>query len=151
MQQATHRTAVAVAADIDAITAIARKNVESLGFLPRGGWVESIIKREVLVAVAREENRIVGFLQFHARRDRTVTIYKYAVDESCRGKGIGTLLLNCLVDLSKRSHWHAISLKVVEGTPACGFYESRGFAVTGREKASKRYVLTMRKNVWKIT
>lgn len=148
MQQTTHKAAIAREGDIDGITAIARKNVDSLGFLPRGGWVESVKNREVIVAISDGPREIAGFLQFHARRDRTVTIYKYAVVENLRGQGIGSLLLRCLVDLSKRRHWHAIQLKVVEGTPACGFYESKGFVVTGREKSAKRHVLTMQKKVW---
>lgn len=148
MQQTTHSVAIATDANIDAIASIARKNVDSLGFLPRGGWVESVKKREVLVAVDSTSREVVEFLQFHAKRDRTVTVYKYAVNEGLRGRGIGTLLLHCLVDLSRRSHWHAIQLKVVEGTPACGFYEAKGFAVTGREKSAKRHVLAMQKKVW---
>lgn len=143
----THRAFLASPADIDGVVAIARKNVDSLGFLPRGGWIESAKKGEMLVAKDAETGSVDGFLQFHAKKDRTVTVYKYAVDERSRGQGIGTLLMNCLHDIAKRRHWHSITLKVVEGTPACGFYESRGFAVVGKEKSAKRFVLAMKKNV----
>lgn len=144
----THKASLATLSDVDGISAIARKNVDSLGFLPRGGWIESAKNGEILVAKDAATGQVDGFLQFHAKKDRTVTIYKYAVDESKRGIGIGSLLMDCLVDLSKRRHWHAISLKVVEGTPACGFYESKGFAVTAREKSQKRHVLAMKKTIW---
>ncbi len=145
---AKYSVMLATVNQLDAVVAIARANVDTLGFLPRGGFISAIEKKEILVAIDRVSSDVVAFLQFHARRDRKVTIHKYAVVESLRGVGIGTSLLSCLVDMGKRNHWHIIQLKVVEGTPACSFYGARGFVIVGREKAAKRHILVMQKKIW---
>ena len=62
-------------------------------------------------------------------------LFAIIVDEKYRGKGIGTKLMNALIDLAKdRFHLKFLHLEVYEGNPAIRLYEKFGFEEYGRQK-----------------
>jgi GNAT superfamily N-acetyltransferase len=54
-----------------------------------------------------------------------------AVVAECRGQGIGSALLDALVDLAKRAGHPALSLSVGSANPAVALYERTGFVLVG--------------------
>jgi len=62
-------------------------------------------------------------------------LFAIIVDEPHRGKGVGTLLLNELIDLAKSQfHLEFIHLEVYEGNPAIKLYRKLGFVEYGKQK-----------------
>lgn len=124
-------------ADLDAVKQIADQNRASLGFINRGRFIEAADKHACLVAV--ENDYVVGFVIFHHRkRDLQTTLYDICVRASHRRQGVGTILVQALIDecRSKRRTW--IVLKCPDGSPANQFYSAIGFehvaVVKGRVK-----------------
>jgi ribosomal protein S18 acetylase RimI-like enzyme len=50
-----------------------------------------------------------------------------AVEPACRGRGVGTALLEALVAQARAGGFYALSLSVEEDNPAIGLYERIGF------------------------
>ena len=63
-----------------------------------------------------------------------------AIVPSKRGTGLGSELLDALLDRARADGYHAISLSVEEDSPAVGLYERHGFARVGTDDGA----LTMR-------
>jgi ribosomal protein S18 acetylase RimI-like enzyme len=62
-------------------------------------------------------------------------LFTIIVDASYRGQGIGTKLLEELIQLGKeRFHLEMLHLEVYEGNPAISLYERFGFVEFGRQK-----------------
>ncbi len=66
-----------------------------------------------------------------------------AVGVGSRGQGLGTALLEALMDEARRRGLPAISLSVEDGNRARGLYEGHGFAVVGRVGNSDTMVLSL--------
>jgi ribosomal protein S18 acetylase RimI-like enzyme len=54
-----------------------------------------------------------------------------AIVPSRRGSGLGSELLDALLDRARADGYAAISLSVEEGSPAVGLYERHGFERVG--------------------
>lgn len=89
-----------------------------------------------MVIVATDEEKVVGFLMYIVNKidfDNQVerTLYKVdavAVDEECRGQGIGHKLFDYLKDIAKENNIDAIELQVnAENKVAKAMYEKYGF------------------------
>lgn len=125
--------------DIPAIQQIARqydspKNKDYIGYVNLAAIREHAARYEVHVATFH--GRIVGFVNWHLRRDGRATIYELAVDRAYRGIGAGRALVGAIPA--------PIQLKCTIDNPANGFYECIGFKLVGTEPG-KRAAL----NVWR--
>lgn len=61
-------------------------------------------------------------------------LFAIIVDEAYRGKGVGTKLLEALIDLAKKPFSiEILHLEVYEGNPAIGLYQKFGFAEYGKQ------------------
>lgn len=78
--------------------------------------------------VAEADGVIVGFALYYIRystwKGARLYLEDILVTESWRGKGIGKLLFNCLIEEAKEKGWKAISWQVLEwNEPAINFYK----------------------------
>jgi GNAT superfamily N-acetyltransferase len=78
--------------DIPAIKAIADKRRSTLGFVNTGALRDAIGRGELLIA--RTEAGIVGFCNYHTRKDEWTTVREIATHPAHEGQGIGTALLD---------------------------------------------------------
>src|SRR4029453_6166792 len=56
-----------------------------------------------------------------------------AIVPSRRGSGLGSELLDTLLERARTEGYHAISLSVEQGSPAIGLYERHGFRQVGED------------------
>lgn len=72
------------------------------------------------------------------------TEFGIIVDESCRGRGIGSFLMSSIMKLAKHMHIELLHLQVYQDNPAIRLYERFGFVEFGRQtgwiKEDDRYV-----------
>jgi GNAT superfamily N-acetyltransferase len=78
--------------------------------------------------VAEADGLVVGFALYYIRystwKGARMYLEDILVTESWRGKGIGKLLFNCLIEEAKEKGWKAISWQVLEwNEPAINFYK----------------------------
>jgi phosphinothricin acetyltransferase len=108
----------------------------------RKEWFTQKQQENFPVFVAEENNVIVGFSTF--AQFRNWQAYKYSVENSvyvradCRGKGIGKLLLQPLIDAAKQMQLHTIIAGIVADNEASialhkqfGFIEVAHFKEVG--------------------
>lgn len=65
------------------------------------------------------------------------------VTDDSRGQGIGSALLDALVELAGRVGVDRLSLSVEDGNPAARLYERRGFEAVGREGGAHTMLLRL--------
>lgn len=94
-------------------------------------WIrKSIEDRELDVACDRSGN-IIGFIQYHKRRDGWTTIYKVCVAEDHRRCGVATMLI-------RGATKGPASLRCSSKNPAIKLYKKLGFKIQrGKNKLSK--------------
>ena len=96
-------------------TAVFRYHLHTLE--QRKEWFAQKQKEKHPVFIAEENNMVVGFSTFGQFRNWQA--YKYSVENSvyvkadCRGKGIGKLLLQPLIDAAKERQLHTIIAGIV--------------------------------------
>ena len=108
----------------------------------RKEWFIQKRKENYPVFIAEENNVVVGFSTFGQFRNWQA--YKYSVENSvyvkadCRGKGIGKLLLQPLIDVAKQMQLHTIIAGIVADNKASialhkqlGFVEVAHFKEVG--------------------
>lgn len=140
------RYGLAVPEDYDGIALVAKQAVRELGYTMPPVYRASIANEEMIVAYS--DSRVVGFIQYHRRRDCIITIYKFAVDIEQRGKGIGRGMLEFLEQRNRDLLLAgSIRLKVIEGTPAVDFYKAVGFTITETEPSKKTTLYVMEKEL----
>ena len=127
--------------DIDEIKSIADTHRYELGFIRRPSILERIAKAELFVATKRGE--VVGFVDYHHRRDEQTTLYHIVVTGKWRGKGIGRLLFEALILESVVKGKRLIKLKCPAELLANQFYRHLGLAWVERQNGNKRTL-----NVW---
>jgi ribosomal protein S18 acetylase RimI-like enzyme len=83
------------------------------------------------VRVVRQDGRIVAqalVLRRRTPRGTVGRVYSIAVDQDCRGRGLGrTLLCDCLRQLRQEGVRRVVLEVDVQNTPAVSLYESEGF------------------------
>ncbi len=91
-----------------------------------------IIKPEELTFEENEEyykimfnNGMVGFIGIK-NYEKEIYLYRFFIDEKYRGQGIGTIVLNKLIDMAKEQD-KDMSLEVSEYNIAKNLYERLGF------------------------
>lgn len=88
--------------------------------------------------------QVVGFVEYHHRRDQQTTLYHIAVEESHRAKGVGRALLDALQEEARQMNKTCVFLKCPEGLPANGFYSGCGFCHVGESQSSRRRLVSWR-------
>lgn len=101
-----------------------------------------IIKPEELTFEKNEEyykimfeNQMVGFIGIK-NNEREIYLYRIFIDNKYRGKGIGTIALNKIIDMAKEQN-KDISLEVMENNIARKLYERLGFKTQYRKMVLK--------------
>jgi len=94
-------------------------------------------KKEKKALVAKDDNEIVGVLEFTMQAG-VMYIDELIVANTHQGKGIGTMLMQHVEEIAKENHLHKIYLDTGENWPAVKFYENLGYQQTG--VLSKHYV-----------
>lgn len=112
--------------DIPGVKNIAdiKANKRYLGFTNRATLGASILKQEL--HVARTDNKVIGFIRWHRRRDGWTTVYELCVDESYRKQGIGQQLMRV-------AGTGPVKLKCHSDNPAIYFYKRLGFKIMSTE------------------
>lgn len=102
-------------------------------------WSYNVLKQELendktKYIIAKEKNEVVGFAGISVIFDEA-TLNNIVVKKSCRGKGIGSEMLETLIDLCSDMNLKTFTLEVnVENTPAIKLYEKFGFKNLGIRK-----------------
>ena len=125
---------------IENTTAVFQYDLQTLEM--RKEWFAQKQKENYPVFVAEENNMVVGFSTFGQFRNWQA--YKYSVENSvyikanCRGRGIGKLLLQPLIDSAKQMQLHTIIAGIVADNEASialhkqfGFVEVAHFKEVG--------------------
>lgn len=124
----------AVEEDIPAIKKIANQFKSELGYVMYPSLRRAIVKKELYIAEYGQ--RVVGFVNWHKRRDGWHTIYEIAVDKQRHREKIGSALLNAVPNPKQ--------LKcTIDNDNANLFYEQK-LLFGGVENGRKR-----RLNIWK--
>ena len=122
--------------DIDDVKRIADQHRAELGFHARQAYVDSLSKRELLIA--KIDDQIVGFTRYHHRRDNRTTLYEIAVTPDARGKGIGHRLIDALTVDCQRVSSRCLRLSCPVELSANRFYEAVGFIRSKRRSRRGR-------------
>lgn len=102
-------------------------------------WTPNILKSELespnsKYIVAKENEKIVGFAGIIISIDDT-EITNIVTKKAERKRGIGTLLLDKLIEITKKENRDKISLEVNENNiEAKNLYIKNGFEIVGRRK-----------------
>lgn len=84
--------------------------------------------------IYEEKHTIIGFITFDILVDRS-EIIDFIVHINHRKKGIGSLLIEKMVEISKQNNCKSISLEVKStNKPAILFYKKNGFNVVSTRK-----------------
>lgn len=87
----------------------------------------SIQMNEYMNVLVYEEDHILGFVVYSIVQD-IAEIIDIAIIKEEEGKGIGSKLINTVIEKAKELGLHSISLEVREDKErAIGFYEKEGF------------------------
>ncbi len=121
--------------DLDEIKALADANRYELGFVLRPALIRSINRKEVFVA---ENKSIMGFVEYHHRRDSQTTIYHIVVCKTYRRVGVGRALINAVIEEAKKFNKKYILSKCPIDLPANKFYEHLGFENSGISNGKNR-------------
>jgi len=120
--------------DIPAIKTVANRYKSELGFVNSAALKTAIAKRETVIAVVR--GRVVGFVNFHTRRDGWSTIYEIAVLPEWRGQRVGAALLASVP--------RPVQLKCTVDNEAGNAFYAKTLHLSGREAGRRREL-----NIWK--
>lgn len=127
--------------DIDAIKEIADAHRHELGFVRRPSLIKSIKQEEVFVA--QNGNGLVGFMEFHHRRDLQTTLYNVVVNNDYRQEGVGRLLMQSLEEDAINQDKGIILLKCPEELPANAFYARLNYKLARTDSGKSRQL-----NIW---
>lgn len=102
-------------------------------------WSVEVLKSELIgenkfYFVAKQDGKIVGFAGF-MRNFSEVEIMNIVVRKNCRGKGIGKMLLQKIIEIAQNNGIQEIFLEVNENNKiARQLYQDAGFAEVGKRK-----------------
>jgi len=98
-------------------------------------WKEYMTTREVVVLVAKDDNKIIGIIGSYKESDETAVIWGTYVNLSYRGKGIGKMLLHEIIkSIETDKSTKKIKLWVEENHHvAMSLYKKFGFDIFGKD------------------
>lgn len=135
----------AASQDLDAVKRLADRNRDALGFVLRPSLREQIDKGEMLVA--EQEGQLAGFVDYHQRKDRQLTLYHIAVLADQQGQGVGYALLDALQAIARHAGCSKIVLKCPIDLEANHFYQRYGFqllqTLNGRKRPLHVWILSL--------
>lgn len=111
--------------DLDDIKLLADSHRHELGFVRRSALAEAIERDELMVA--QNHQQVVGFVEYHHRRDEQTTLYHIVVKFEHRRQGIGRQLVEALIHDAGERNRKFIQLKCPVDLEANKFYEQLGF------------------------
>lgn len=82
--------------DISIISKLNREFIYEIGYIPIPSLRERILQKESIVLV-RDEN-IIGFANFHLRKDGIITIYEIAIKKEYQSRGNGKKLIEYILN-----------------------------------------------------
>jgi len=126
----------ATLADLDAIKSLTDAHRSELGFVMRPALAKSISQGEVFVAENNAD--LVGFVEYHHRRDEQTTLYHIAVEPDHRKQGIGRLLITSLANDAQQHDKTFIQLKCPTELSANHFYAHIGLTQVSVETGRRR-------------
>lgn len=126
----------ATPADLDALKALADAHRHELGFVLRPALARSIARNTLFVA--ENSGGLVGFVEYHHRRDCQTTLYHIVVVPDHRREGIGRALVDALRVEARHLGQQRILLKCPEALPAQDFYACLGFQFVQWERGKGR-------------
>ena len=95
------------------------------------GLLESFRRPEYLFLVVEEEGKVIGYAGLSQVLDEG-DVTKIVVDEAYQGRGLGTLLVNALLQEGEKRGIQTFTLEVRAGNRAAiHVYEKLGFEVEG--------------------
>lgn len=127
--------------DLHDVKQIADSYKQELGFILRPVLARSIDHRELFVAINGEG--VIGFMQYHHRRDTQTTLHNIVVKSHYRKSGIGQKLIEFLEAESSSRAQTVIQLKCPTDLEANNFYEHIGYNKVDIERGKSR-----RLNIW---
>jgi len=119
---------------VEVIKRLADAHRVELGFHTRQSFVESLARRELLVAMV--DGQPVGFARYHHTRNGYTTLQEIVTIPSMRTMGIGRCLVATLVAECQRRGTRAIRLSCPVELPANRFYQALGFRRPHRRSRS---------------
>jgi N-acetylglutamate synthase-like GNAT family acetyltransferase len=123
--------------DLPQIKKLADAETKTLGFTQRGAILDGIQAGYVFVAV--RENQIIGFQQYyHRKKDLQTTLYRKSVAKEWRYKGVGTMLVNAVVDEAKKLGREKLLLRCPVDNSSNEFHKKFGFVLVRTEPGNKR-------------
>lgn len=134
----------AVFTDLETVKRIADAHRHELGFVVLSALRERIERNEMLVAV--RDNELIGFVDYHKRRDGQLTLYRIAIDEEDKGQRVGQALIDNLVVIARAQGCSQIILKCPVDLRANQFYEQHGFTPAGTVEGRRRSL-----NIWAMS
>lgn len=129
--------------DLDLLKVLADAHRRELGFVRRPTLQEAIYQDAIWVA--QNNQGIVGFVEYHHRKDHQTTLYHIVVQPGHRRQGIGRQLIEALKNEAHTQGKTLIQLKCPVGLPANEFYERLGFHQIDVLPGKKRALV-----VWQI-
>jgi putative acetyltransferase len=101
-------------------------------------WLDGLVDPDVRTLVVEEAGRLRGHGSIHVARYGVAEL-GMALAADARGRGLGGLLLDALVDAGRELGAHKVDLQVwPHNEAAIRLYLSRGFVVEGRVRAHYR-------------
>lgn len=128
-------------ADLPAVKRLADSHRHELGFVLLPSLRERIEQGEMLVAV--KDGEVIGFVDYHRRRDGQITLYHIAVEPLRQQQGVGQALVDALHGVARETGCSRIALKCPTDLEANRFYERYGFRLDETQSGQKRPL-----NVW---
>lgn len=102
-------------------------------------WFNQLTVLEYPVIVAKIDQRIIGFASYSQFRPKVG--YKFSMEHSVyvshreKGKGIGKLLLQTLINIAQNKGVHLLIGGIdANNTDSIGFHENFGFEIVGKMK-----------------
>ena len=104
------------------------------GFEP--GYLDKFyINGDRIIYVAEDEGKVIGFLSVINKKDlQTIYLDDYCVNDSYRGKGIGSRLLNMSFDFAKQQGYDQVITHVESANAeSIEFYRKKGFKLVQKQ------------------
>jgi GNAT superfamily N-acetyltransferase len=130
--------------DLPFIKALADAHRHELGFVLLPSLREQIERGEMIIA--KQDKALVGFVDYHRRRDGQVTLYHIVVAPTSRRQGVGRSLLAALEAVGRDTGCFRIALKCPIDLVSNHFYEHYGFVLNSTIEGRKRPL-----NLWTLS